>query len=191
MEYFFGPEGKVVGWIVPVDEHSVVLGYVNKDLLQQTIEAIKQGKPVLAADAEIAKTAAMLPPDAVTVGYLSPQGTIEFVKQTMLAAIPFVGNLKDDLPEFPKTSPIGFAINVAPNEVQKTLVIPADVLRAIMPYVGKVQAVWSGATTAVPATQIVPATEPATAKEPPAGPIAPPRKRRCPRLPDSQLLHLP
>ena len=102
MEHFFGPEGKVTGWIVPVDEHSVVLGYVNKELLQQTIDALKQGKPVLAGNAEIAKTAAMLPPDAVTVGYLSPQGTIEFVKQTVLAAIPFVGNLKDDLPEFPR-----------------------------------------------------------------------------------------
>lgn len=158
LEYFFGPEGKVTGWIVPVDEHNVVLGYVNKDLLQQTIDALKQGKPALAANAEIAKTAAMLPPDAVTVVYISPQGTIEFVKQTVLAAIPFAGNLKDDLPDFPKTPPFGFAINTAPNEVQTTFVIPADILRAIAPYVAKFQAIRSGATTTAPATKAPPKT---------------------------------
>ena len=43
------------------------------------IEAIKQGKPGLAGDAGVAKTAALLPSGAKAVIYLSPAGAIEFL----------------------------------------------------------------------------------------------------------------
>ena len=161
MESFFGPGGKVVGWIVPTGKHNVVMGFVNKDLLQQTIEAVKQGKPGLADNAEIAKTAALLPPDALTVVYLSPQGTIEFVTRILTAILPPTGDV--NLPEFPATPPLGYAITAAPNELQTSLVVPVEVLRAVMPYAGKVQAMRSGATTTSPTA-------------PGAGPAAPAKK---------------
>jgi hypothetical protein len=165
LKYVFGAEGKVVGWIVPVDDRTVVKGYLNKDLLQQTIETIKQGKPGLASNAEIAKTAALLPPDGLTVVYVSPQGAIEFVKQIMTALVPMAGN-QNELPEFPLTPPLGFAVTTAPNEVQTSLVVPFEVLRAITPYVTQVQAARSGATmSAVPATPVAPAKRPAPVKK--------------------------
>ena len=74
MKLMFGPEGKINAWIVPADEHSVVVGYVNQKLLQRTIDAVKQGKPGLAGLAEVKQTAALLPSDAVAVGYVSLSG---------------------------------------------------------------------------------------------------------------------
>jgi hypothetical protein len=44
------------------------------------------------------------------------------------------------LPDFPKTPPIAFAVTTAPNEMRTHLAIPAEVLRALGPYVGQVMA---------------------------------------------------
>jgi hypothetical protein len=143
-DFFFGPGGKVVTWLVPADEHTVVMGYVNKDRLQQTLAAMKEGKPDLAADEDVAKSVALLPASAVARAYLSPRGAISFVQRTgaMLtpAAGPAAPSKFSTLPDFPKTPPIAFAVTTAPNEVRTHLAIPAEVLRALGPYVGQVMA---------------------------------------------------
>ena len=64
MEAMFGADGKLDAWIVPAGEHSVVMGYVNKENVQSAMQAIKQGSKGLAADAEVTKTAALLPAGA-------------------------------------------------------------------------------------------------------------------------------
>ncbi len=128
IKFLFGPEGKLNAWIVPADKHTVVVGYVNKELLQRTIEAVKQGKPGLAGRSEVKKTAALLPSDAVAVGYLSPSGLIDFLKQVVPSFAPPGANLT--FPEFPQTPPIGFAVTTAPNEVQSRMVIPGEVIQA-------------------------------------------------------------
>jgi len=149
MEAFFGKSGKIDGWMAPADEHHVVMGYVNKDRLQKMIEAIKMGEPGLASDASVSKTAALLPKDALSIGYLSPQGAINFAKW-MVAAVapPGVSSMESAIPEFPATPPIGFAVTSAPNELQTVLVLPAEVLKAIGQYVGTIRGM-RGAVTAV------------------------------------------
>jgi hypothetical protein len=143
METLFGPGGKLVGWLAAADEHTIVMGYVNKESLQRAIEDLKQGKPGLAADADVSKTAILLPPDALATGYLSPQGTINFIKRIAAIAAPGA-EVVERIPEFPKTPPLGFAVRTAPNELQTWLVVPSGLLQAIAPYVGKIQAMRSG-----------------------------------------------
>ncbi len=128
IKFLFGPEGKLNAWIVPADKHTVVVGYVNKELLQRTIEAVKQGKPGLTGRSEVKKTAALLPSDAVAVGYLSPSGLIGLLKQVVPSFAPPGANLT--FPEFPQTPPIGFAVTTAPNEVQSRMVVPGEVIQA-------------------------------------------------------------
>ena len=129
MKLMFGPEGKINAWIVPADEHTIVVGYVNQKLLQRTIEAIEHGKPGLAGMADVKQTAALLPSDAVAVGYLSPSGMIEFIKQVVPAFAPPGSSL--ELPEFPQMPPVGFAVTTAPNEVQCQMVVPGKVIKSI------------------------------------------------------------
>jgi hypothetical protein len=150
METFFGKEGKVEGWVVPADEHHVVIGYVNKDRVLKTVEAIKKGESGLAADASVAKTAELLPKDALSLVYLSPQGAVNFAKWIAAAVAPAELNVGPNIPEFPATPPIGFAVTSAPNELQTVLVFPADVLKAIGQYVGTIKGIrGGGAVTSV------------------------------------------
>lgn len=140
MEAMFGPGGKLAAWAVPADKHSVVIGYVSKEPVEATMRAIRQGSPGLAADAEVAKTAALLPAGAPYVAFWSPQGTIEFVNRLIPQFAPPGAPAEFRIPEFPKSPPIGIAVTTAPNEIQAHLVVPAEVFKAIGSYVGKIRA---------------------------------------------------
>lgn len=145
----FGPEGKLVGWIAPANEHAIVMSY-DKERLLPTIEAIKQGKPGLAGDAEVSKTAALLPSNTLAIAYLSPSGVIEYAKRLMLAIAPHGTGENLKLPEFPKTPPIGLAITTTSNELQVYLVVPAEVFQAVGPYVGQIQTMRGSAPAGKP-----------------------------------------
>ena len=101
----YGPGGKIVAWLVPCNEHAVVFSYMSQEPLRQAIAAIKQGKPDLAGDAEVAKVAALLPSGAAWSMYVSPKGIFDFLNQTMAAALPPGSGVK--IPEFRPDTPDG------------------------------------------------------------------------------------
>ncbi len=174
IEKMFGPGGKLIGWFAPADKETIVFGYVDKKHVQQTIEAIKQGKPGMAGNAGVAKTAALLPSHAAMVAYLSPEGVVAFVKQIASAVVPPEAGLNLNIPEFPKTPPIGMAVTTAPNELQSCVVIPLEVLKGIAQYVGKIRAGQGDEPIASPATpaQKTPAKRAPAKKAAPAAPAA-------------------
>jgi len=139
MEAMFGPGGKLTAWAVPADEHTVVVGYVDKGSLQEAVRAVKQGRSGLASDPGVAKTAALLPAGAPWIGFWSPRGTIEFVKQTLPVFAPPGAKVDLKIPEFPKTPPIGFALTTGPNELVGHMVVPVEVFRAVGQYAPKVK----------------------------------------------------
>jgi ferredoxin-NADP reductase len=108
---------------------------MGQDPLGRAIAAIKQHKPDLAADAEVAKVAALLPSDATWIAYCSPQGLFDFVKQTMAAALPAGSPVK--IPAFGPTPPVAMAVTSGPEEVEFHLIVPAEVMKTIGQLVGK------------------------------------------------------
>ncbi len=134
LERMYGPGGKITAWIVPCNEHAVVFSYMSRESLRQTIAAIKQGKPDLAADAEIAKVAALLSPGATWSVYCSPKGIFDFVNRTMAAALPPGSGLK--IPEFGPTPPVAMTITSGPDELESHLIVPAEVVKEIGRLVG-------------------------------------------------------
>jgi hypothetical protein len=131
METMFGPGGKLVAWLAVADEHTVMVGYTNKVCLEQAIQAIKEGKPGLAAQTDVAKTAGLLPKDAAIVAYLSPRGLLVFLQRMVAAVAPPQAAAKIRLPEFPATPPIGLAVSTAPGELRAELVVPPEVLQGV------------------------------------------------------------
>jgi hypothetical protein len=129
MERMYGPGGKIAISMVACDEHTIVFSYMSEEPLRRAIAAIKQGQPGLAGNADVAKVAALLPPDATWVMYFSPKGTFSFVSQTLAAAIPAGNGPK--IPEFGPTPPIAMAVTTGPDTVEFHQIVPAEVVKEI------------------------------------------------------------
>ena len=145
LKRMLGPDAKMVAWIAPADAHHIVIGYVNRKNMQRSIDVLRKGQPGLAGDAGVVKAAALLPTRALAIGFVSPAGAIGFVQRMAAAALPPEAKVKVNLPPFPSTPPLGFALTTAANEVQTCLVVPAEVLQAAGAYVGKIRAERSAA----------------------------------------------
>lgn len=148
MGALFGPGGKVVAYVAAVDKHHVAMGYVNQDRLIETIKAIKAGDAGLAGDADVKTTAALLPADAAAVAYLSPRGTIQFVRRIIPMMSPEEANIDQKMPDFPKTPPIGFAVRKDSGALEASMVVPGEFLLAIQPYIMKVVRAGRGTSSA-------------------------------------------
>jgi hypothetical protein len=135
MELMFGPGGKIIIYLAPADEHTILMGYISKEPMEHLMASLKQNPAGLAAESDVSKTAAMLPTEAPLVVYISPQGAIDFMKRTMAAILPPGMAERVNIPDFPATPPLGFAVKTAPNEVQTTLVVPVEVFQAIGKYI--------------------------------------------------------
>jgi hypothetical protein len=138
MEKMFGPGGKMTFFLAAADEKTVVAAYTNEKSFLRGLQAARQPAKSLSADQSIAKTAALLPPQAPFVGYWSPAGTVEFVNRLVSLFAPGE-QAGHRLPKFPATQPVGCALTTAPNEVRTHTVVPADVLQAIGRYVIQVR----------------------------------------------------
>jgi hypothetical protein len=129
IENMYGPGGKIVAWMVPCNEHTVVFGYMSQEPLRRAIAAIKQGKPGLAGNAGVADVAALLPSGATCSVYWSPKGIFDFASQMMAAVLPPGTGVK--IPDFGPTPPVAMAVTTGPDEVGGELIVPAEVIKAI------------------------------------------------------------
>jgi hypothetical protein len=138
LEAMFGPGGKMVGWLVAADKHTLAAGYVKQEALLETLKTLKSRKGGLVADADLSKTAALLPP-APWVLYVSPKGLFGFIKGLMGAVLPVLPPQVEKILDFPQTPPIGIAIVPGEDEVRSTIVLPAETIQGIGRYVKTVK----------------------------------------------------
>jgi len=139
MGKLLGPGGKLKTLLVAVDEHTVALSFTGRaPLVMRAIAALKRPADSLAADPDIAKTAAMLPAGAQWVGYFNPSGAVAFAK-SIVDAMFDEGGFKPSIPDFPASPPIGIAGKATPGELQIETVVPTAVLDAIGKYGGLVR----------------------------------------------------
>lgn len=137
IETMIGAGGKLDMYAAAADDTTVILTYVSKDRLVQTLKAFKAGDAQLCEDANVAKTAEMLLPGAQWTGFWSPEGTLKFAATIVATVAP---NAPVEIPEFPSPVPVGFAVKMSPGLVDTDMVIPADVLEAIPGFVEAIKA---------------------------------------------------
>lgn len=138
MELMFGPGGKMTAYLAAVDGETVVASYVNQRLVERAIESAKDGKDGLGDTKEVAKATARLPKQAAWRLYFSPAGLIGFVNRMMAVSLP-EGAPRIELPDFPETPPIAWMGSAGKAEFREQMVVPAEVLNAVVPYVGQVR----------------------------------------------------
>jgi hypothetical protein len=139
MAKIFGPGGKFKTTLVAVDKQTIVVSFADHaPSITRAIAALKQPADALAADSDVAQTAAMLPADAQWVGYFSPSGAVAFAKWIVTTMTP-EGGFRPNIPDFPASPPIGLAAKALPGELQTEAVLPPSVVEAIGKYVGLVR----------------------------------------------------
>jgi len=134
MQKLFGADGKITAHVVAVDRTHIAMIYGNQDLLGQVTQVLKGSQPGLPTELHLAKTAALLPKQGQMIGYWSLPGTIGLVNRAIVAFGLDQQGIKP-LPEPPAAPPIGFAVTVAPEEIQKEVVIPGELLQKARRYV--------------------------------------------------------
>jgi hypothetical protein len=139
MSKIFGPGGKYKNLAVAVDDQTVAISFGNSSpLILRVIAALKQPADSLASDADVVKTAALLPSGGQWSGYLSPSGAVGFVKWIIETVVP-EGDGRPTIPDFPASPPIGAVVKAVPGQLQAEAVVSSAVLEAIGQYVGLVQ----------------------------------------------------
>jgi len=133
MENLFGPGGKMTMYVAAVDDQTLVGAYVSKDLLKKAIASVRNPTASLGADTGIAKTAALLPQGSQWVGFISPKGVVDFGLRIARMVVPDNEGL--ELPPFPQTPPVGFAVKASREGLETDLVLPSSVIEAVYAYV--------------------------------------------------------
>jgi hypothetical protein len=137
MDAMFGPDHKSTMCLLKADEKTVYMGFgVSPEKLPRAIALVKDIKKSLAGDAEAAATIALLPPGAQGVVLISPRGYMGMVQRMMEIMIGENGP-QISLPQFPKSPPVGVAIQAAPSELSVSVVFPAETIKAAGEYVSE------------------------------------------------------
>jgi hypothetical protein len=125
----FGSGSKVAVLLAAADSHTVILALSN-DRLRAGIRAAKDSKASITGNSTVASTAALFKIQPQWVGYWSPQGTAEFVKNMLAKFAPDVAkDLK--IPAVSDSPPIGVALRATAEEVQCQLVVPIGSSKAV------------------------------------------------------------
>ncbi len=143
MERMYGPGGELTVYMAPAGEKTLAMGYTSKGQVEAIIQARAAGKPGLAGDAQLAKTAALLPRKAAALIYWSPRGTIAFGAR-MIKVMAGDAGTPIDIPSFPESPPIGAAVTVVPNEIRIHVAAPLDMLKASADFYRKVEGALGG-----------------------------------------------
>ena len=137
IETMIGAGGKLDMYAAAADDNTVIITYVSKERLIQTLKAVREGRPQFSEEPNVAKTAGMLLPGAQWTGFWSPEGTLKLAAAVVATVAP---DAPIDIPEFPSPAPIGFAVKMSPGVVDTDMVIPADILNAIPEFVKAIKA---------------------------------------------------
>jgi hypothetical protein len=133
MEQLFGPGGKLTLWIVPVDEHNVLLATATNDQVAAALKVLDRQRPVDWSGEEIAAVNRDLSADADWRLFFSPHHYNAWHRRQMDAITgPVIGGpiVKD----FPSSPPIGFAGGVRDGEIWINAVVPPDTTKAASEY---------------------------------------------------------
>ncbi|MBI2479770.1 MAG: hypothetical protein HYV60_14390 [Planctomycetia bacterium] len=136
----YGKDGKIEVYVAPVDDKHVALVYVAESNLQEILQAAKSPGEGLASDEGIQATAKLLSEQAQFVGYVGPEGMLEFVQWMMQAVAPAEQQAQlPQLPPFPSSPPLGFSFQYDGEALEAEIVAPAEFLSALGKYVQAVQ----------------------------------------------------
>jgi hypothetical protein len=135
----FGQEGKIHMYVAKATETVVVSAY-SREQLVRGVEHVRSGAAGLEANADIAKTTALLPTGSQWMAFANPEGIVQLVAT-------FVQGLLGpdfELPAFPPTEPIGLSARVSETGLDAEIVVPGSVVAGLGEFIVKVGQMFGG-----------------------------------------------
>ena len=147
-----GKGGKVTAYMAAVDANTVVMSY-SEEGFAEALEAAKNRSQSLATQEDVAATMKLLPKESQWVAFISPKGTVEFMKVIVQAVAP---GGPGQLPPFPETPPVGFGMKMTPQGLDTSLVVPKETLGGISSYALMMRQLQPGVNGVPPQRQLQP-----------------------------------
>jgi hypothetical protein len=138
IESMLGKGGKMVIYLIAVDETTVFMGIAEKDEVASRIENVLKHDQGLAESSTTGTTLALLDPQAAWVGVVSPKGAVAWVTRLFSLFVAQFGQGSPTIPAFPDSPPVGFALSVDGKRISTEMALPVDLLKAVAAYVKKI-----------------------------------------------------
>ena len=136
MEKFYGPGG-ITMYLAAANDDTVLMAYTETAMLSKALEATTDEARQISQAPNIESTSKHLPTGAQMVGYWSPSGTIQFANRMMRLMPDEAQGIQ--LPAFPDTPPLGWAMSATPSVVKFSTVVPAETMEAVGSFVEKLK----------------------------------------------------
>lgn len=127
LERIMGEGGKLHVTMVAADKNTVIIRYVGAKETARALEDYRKNAAGLANNADIAKTAALLPARSQWVAYFGPKAIVDLVRRAVDDFAP--GAVQ--IPQFPETPPIGIGAEISGGGFDVQLVVPASVTEGL------------------------------------------------------------
>lgn len=131
MEAMFGPGGKMKSSVAAFDAKTILMTYSSAEGLVDTVKELA-GKG-LKDDPEVTRTMSLLPEGAQWALLFHPRGMAEMTAQWMKT---FAPNVPVQIPELPKTPPVGIGVRASETGVTLQIVVPSQIFEAIGQLIG-------------------------------------------------------
>jgi hypothetical protein len=130
MEKMFGPQGKLRLWIVPTDEHTVLLAAATPDQMTAVLKTIDQKRPIEWNRGEVSESNALLPADADVRAFVDLHRYFDWKRREMMAIIgvPVIGGPL--VREFPASPPVGIACVFRDGELRLDAAVLAPTIKS-------------------------------------------------------------
>jgi hypothetical protein len=139
MQALFGEDTTMRMYLVASDDTTVVLGISKEEDVAAAIKRIADGETGLADASATQITLKLLDAKAPWIGVLSPQGAVAWITRFYDKFLAHLGQGMPKIPEYPDSSPIGFAVNFSEGRLSTEMVWPVDALQGLAAYIKTVQ----------------------------------------------------
>ncbi|MEO2049500.1 MAG: hypothetical protein ABGX16_23325 [Pirellulales bacterium] len=138
IEQMFGNGGKITTHVIAADANTILLSYASAESIEEVMVAYRNNKSRLADETGIPKIASLLGQNPDMVAYLSPSGIVGWISRLMGGVLP-PGVEIPEIPQFPKTLPVGFSAKIVTGGFETELVVPARLPRVVKEFIPSIR----------------------------------------------------
>jgi hypothetical protein len=135
----FGEDGQFRIYLAPTDDHTIAFGVDDREGFARTIRAIAETDNQLADAAGVQTTLQLLPSRPSWTGIADPRSVAAWLERLYNKLFAQLGPVAFELPDYPESPPIGFAVTISDNRLSGEAALPKQFLEALAEFIETLQ----------------------------------------------------